>query len=92
MLVPVIAPHAIYNLVQAQAVLRHVPSCLPREIRLGRLRVTKRAGRYFILGEWLMQWLRDGELRRTAELNGCIGGAAEHCQRRGDLPAPSALV
>jgi hypothetical protein len=37
---------------------------LAREVRLGRLRVSKRAGRYFILGSWLLQWLREGEMTR----------------------------
>jgi hypothetical protein len=36
-----------------------------REIRLGRLRVSKRAGKYFLMGEWLLQWLRDGEINRS---------------------------
>jgi hypothetical protein len=39
---------------------------LPREIRLGRLRAAKRGGRYFLLGEWLLAWLRDGEIRKRA--------------------------
>jgi hypothetical protein len=41
----------------AQATLR-------REVRRGRLRVSKRAGRYYVLGAWLLEWLRTGEIRR----------------------------
>jgi hypothetical protein len=39
-------------------------SSLRREIRLGRLRVARRCGRYVFLGEWLIQWVRDGEVAR----------------------------
>jgi hypothetical protein len=61
--VPVIVPGAVYTLVTAQAELGLAKATLGREIRLGRLRVSKRAGRYFILGEWLLEWLRNGEFR-----------------------------
>jgi hypothetical protein len=37
---------------------------ISREIRLGRLRHAKRAGRTLILGAWLLQWVRAGERRR----------------------------
>jgi hypothetical protein len=37
-------------------------STLRREVRQRRLRVAKRAGKYFILGEWALEWLRGGEL------------------------------
>jgi hypothetical protein len=51
---------------------------LNRELRLGRLRVAKRAGRYFLLGEWLLSWLRNGEVPRkekVAEDNGVMKNA-----------------
>jgi hypothetical protein len=57
-----ITPGHVYDLQSVRAALGLPKSTLPREIRLGRLRVSKRAGRYFILGEWLMEWLRDGEV------------------------------
>ena len=64
---PVINPRAVYGLASAAAVLGLARGTLPREIRLGRLRVAKRAGKYFILGAWLLDWIRGGELtRRTA--------------------------
>jgi hypothetical protein len=62
--VPVIQPNAVYSLDQARHTLRLAKNCLPREIRLGRLRVAKRAGKYLILGEWLLQWIAAGELPR----------------------------
>jgi hypothetical protein len=37
-------------------------SSVRREIREGRLRVCKRCGRYYFLGEQLLAWLRGGEL------------------------------
>jgi hypothetical protein len=40
---------------------------LPREIRLGRLRTSKRAGKYLILGGWLLQWIADGERIKKRE-------------------------
>jgi hypothetical protein len=60
----VVHPNAIYTLASAQFAFGLTKTTISREIRLGRLRVAKRAGRYFILGEWLLQWLRDGEIRK----------------------------
>jgi hypothetical protein len=61
---PVIDPEAVFTIEQARATLQLAKNCLPREIRLGRLRVAKRAGKYLILGEWLLQWVASGELPR----------------------------
>jgi hypothetical protein len=51
----------------ARAALGLTKTTLGRELRLRRLRCAKRAGRYFILGEWLLEWLRAGELTHTKE-------------------------
>ena len=69
---PVIVPTAAYSLDQARRLLGLKKNCLPREVRLGRLRVSKRAGRYFVLGEWLLEWVTSGELSRPLR----NGGAA----------------
>jgi hypothetical protein len=61
----VIQPHAVYTLVSATAALGLARECLPREIRLGRLEARKRGGRYYILGEWLLDWLRRGQAHRA---------------------------
>jgi hypothetical protein len=63
---------AVYTRAAAQAALGLNRTTLAREIREGRLRVSKRAGRYFLLGEWILEWLRAGEVRRrpAAERNG----------------------
>jgi hypothetical protein len=60
-----IKPEAVYGLKDAREALGVRPGTLPREIRLGRLRSSKRAGKVFILGEWLLEWLRDGERKRA---------------------------
>jgi hypothetical protein len=54
--------NAVYSVTQAQAALNLRTSTIRRELREGRLRISKRAGRYYILGEWLIEWLRGGEL------------------------------
>jgi hypothetical protein len=60
----VIHPRAVYTAASLQAALGLTRATVPREVRLGRLRVTRRAGKYFILGAWVLQWLRDGEVMR----------------------------
>jgi hypothetical protein len=60
-----IRPTEIYTVDTARACLGLAKATIGREIRLGRLRVAKRAGKYFLLGEWLLEWLREGEIRRT---------------------------
>jgi hypothetical protein len=71
----VINPTAVYRLGDVQVLLGLGKTTAVREIRARRLRVAKRAGRYFILGDWLLEWIRAGELRRRepaglAERNG----------------------
>jgi hypothetical protein len=36
-------------------------STIAREVREKRLRVSKRGGKYFFTGAWLLQWVTDGE-------------------------------
>ncbi len=60
----VIHPSAVYSVAAARQALGLKSTTVRREVREGRLRVSKRAGRYFILGAWLLQWLEAGELRR----------------------------
>jgi hypothetical protein len=49
----------------AAAALGLKPNTLPREIRLGRLEARRRAGRFYILGRWLVAWLEAGEAHRS---------------------------
>jgi hypothetical protein len=59
-----IDPLAVYSVSAAQQALNLRRSTIRRELREGRLRVSKRAGRYYLLGEWLLEWLRGGEVTR----------------------------
>jgi hypothetical protein len=70
----VIDPHGIYFPDQAQILLRLTRSTIRREFREGRLRIAKRAGRYYLLGKWLIEWIEGGELRR-AKNRGADNGA-----------------
>jgi hypothetical protein len=60
-----IRPTAVYTRESATAALGLAKATIGREIRLGRLRVAKRAGRYYILGEWLLEWLETGEIKKN---------------------------
>lgn len=74
---PVIDPRAVFTLSSARALLGLAVNCLPRAIRRGQLRVSRRGGRYYITGEWLLDWVSSGpgaKQRRQAEGPG--GGAA----------------
>lgn len=73
-------PTAVYTRLQATALLGLAPSTLATEIRKGRLRVSRRAGRYFILGRWLLEWIERGELssrRRHKEVSRSISPRGE---------------
>ena len=64
--VHVIAPTAVYFVDDVIHLLRLRKSTVRRELREGRLRVAKRAGRYFLLGKWLIEWIESGELMRAS--------------------------
>jgi len=61
--VPVIDPNAIFSLETARQTLGLPENTLRREARLRRLRVSKRSGRIWITGRWLLEWLESGEVR-----------------------------
>ena len=82
-----IHPNAVFFLAQAQEVLHLKASTIRREVRLGRLRVAKRAGQYYLLGEWLLEWIKGGELRRQAQPTAAEGDA---CKCQDDAPAGDA--
>src|SRR5437879_1193674 len=60
-----ILPTAIYTVPEAREALQLKASTIRREVREGRLRISKRAGRYYITGAWLLEWIESGELRRN---------------------------
>jgi hypothetical protein len=55
---------AVFQLGELQLVLGLARHTLKREARLGRLRVSKRAGRLWTTGLWVREWLEAGEVRR----------------------------
>jgi hypothetical protein len=59
-----ITPNTVLTIDEARQALGLAKGCLPREIRLGRLRASKRAGRYWLRGIWILEWLDAGEVRR----------------------------
>ena len=65
--IPEIRPEQVYTIKTLTATLGLCPSTLPRELRLKRMRYAKRAGRAFILGEWVIEWLRGGEVHRNGQ-------------------------
>jgi hypothetical protein len=58
-----IYPSAVYTVDDLRRIFGLKPSSVRREVRMKRLRIAKRCGRYFCLGQWVLQWLGDGELR-----------------------------
>jgi hypothetical protein len=60
----IIDANAVFTSKELQALLCLKRTTIRREIRAGRLRVSKVAGRYFFLGEWVLEWIRARELRR----------------------------
>jgi hypothetical protein len=68
--VSIIDPKAVFTIESARSTLGLAKHCLPREIRLGRLRVAKRAGKYLILGQWVLEWIEAGELPRRSPMTG----------------------
>jgi hypothetical protein len=74
----VVEPRAVYRIDQVIALFGLRKTTVRREVREGRLRVAKRAGRHYFLGAWLLEWIEGGELsRRTPERNGVTEGARE---------------
>jgi len=73
----IVHPHAVYLREEFEAEFRVKPSTVRREVREGRLRVCRRAGKYFFLGADILAWLRAGVVKPRA----CApkaNGASEH--------------
>ena len=62
----------VFSVPEATELLGLKDHSLKREIRLKRLRASKRGGRYYLLGAWVLQWLRDGEINRQASMIGYL--------------------
>jgi hypothetical protein len=61
MTAPRIHPDSVFSLASATSTLNLRKETLTREIRLGRLQARRRAGRYWILGSWLIRWIETGQ-------------------------------
>jgi hypothetical protein len=59
----VIDERGVYLVHDAERLLHLRRSTIRREVREGRLRVSKRASRYYILGRWLLEWIEAGLVR-----------------------------
>jgi hypothetical protein len=77
----ILVPTAVYTIDQARAAFGLARSTLSREVRLGRLRVSVRAGKRFFMGLWLAEWIERGEVRKPhpAPPNGQAGRGAKDC-------------
>jgi hypothetical protein len=62
--------NGVYDLESGREALGLAKGCLPREARLGRLRVAKRGGKIMILGRWLIEWIKSGEVHRRRDHSG----------------------
>jgi hypothetical protein len=73
-----INPTGLYFADDVRRIFRLRLSSLRRELRLGRLKVAKRSGRYIFLGKWLLAWIEDGEVRpaHPVGVNGHTSGKA----------------
>jgi hypothetical protein len=63
----VVSPDAVYTVGEFQAALKLTRSTVRREVKAKRLRVAKRAGKYFLLGKWILEWLEGGEHQPKAQ-------------------------
>src|SRR4051812_28991748 len=61
----VVHPRAVYRPAQLREGLGLAADTIAREARLGRLRITKRGGKVYILGKWVLQWLAAGEVKKA---------------------------
>jgi hypothetical protein len=56
--VPNILPGNVYTLTTLRELLELKTGSLPREIKLGKLKAHRVCGRYLILGEDVLEWIR----------------------------------
>jgi hypothetical protein len=61
----VIHPSGIYTGEDLRRIFGLRASSVRRELRLRRLRIAKRCGRYFCLGKWVQEWIENGEINRN---------------------------
>ena len=62
----IVHPSAVYTVEDLRRLFGLKASSVRREVRLRRLRIAKRCGRYYCLGQWVLQWFGDGEVKPPA--------------------------
>ena len=58
-----IYPSAVYTVDDLRRIFGLKATSVRREVRLRRLRISKRCGRYYCLGQWVLEWIENGELK-----------------------------
>lgn len=61
-----ILPTSVYRLPDLAALMGTTPRGIRRAVREERLRYSRRGNRFVFLGEWVLEWIRAGEVTRTA--------------------------
>jgi hypothetical protein len=79
----VIDPHTLGTIEEWTALLDVGRTTLLREIRRRRLRASRRAGKYWLTGQWIMDWVAGGEVTRRRPLTAGAGGTSANGQRGG---------
>jgi hypothetical protein len=73
----------VYTVEDLRRVFGLKASSVRREVRFGRLRMAKRCGRYYCLGQWVRQWIENGELKRRRSQRDTSSGFVGSEQQRG---------
>jgi hypothetical protein len=61
--VTIVNENSVFDLPGFVATFNLKKSSLRREIKMGRIKVYKRCGRYFLLGADVLLWLRGGQVK-----------------------------
>src|SRR5262245_10814092 len=70
----IIDSRAVFSVDEARQLLHLRKSSIRREVREGRLRISKRCGRYYLLGQWIWEWLERGELKSRKQSTASVNG------------------
>ena len=58
-----IEPNGVYRPAWLWKALGLTKSTISTEVRQRRLRVARRAGRHYLLGTWVLEWIASGEVK-----------------------------
>jgi hypothetical protein len=79
----VIDPHALGTVEEWTAHLDLGQTTLLREIRRRRLRASRRAGKYWLTGQWIMDWVAGGDVTWRRPATTGAGGDSANGKRGG---------